>query len=67
MVWKGSRLDLGNHCYINKPYLLSLAALLGRRLHNKALHTFGTGDLPKLRRASQGAGAMAGLMSTRAT
>lgn len=29
---------LGNHCHANKPYLPCLAALLGRRLQNKALH-----------------------------
>lgn len=67
MVWKCSWLVLGNHCHINKPYLPSLAALLGRRLQNKALHMFGTGDLPKPRRANRGAGAMAGLTSACAT
>lgn len=29
---------LGNHCHANKPYLPSLAAPLGRRLQNRALH-----------------------------
>lgn len=55
-MWKRSWLDLGNHCHTNKPYLPSLAALPGHRLHSKACHTFGTGDLPKPRGAKRGDG-----------